>query len=75
MRLNAVDSKGDIPLDIALRLRHQSLADCLVQHGANVDCADLEGRRLLHKSILRSQYFPLFNIIHSIVIHFGRIEW
>ena len=54
MRLNAVDSKGDLALDIALHLRYDALATALVQHGASVDAADQQGRRLLHKAIQRS---------------------
>jgi len=51
--VNAVDSKGELTLDIALHLRYEALALCLVQHGASVDCADAEGKRLLHKAIHR----------------------
>ncbi len=61
MRLNTVDSKGHIALDIALHLRYESLALCLVQHGANVDCVDPAGQRLLHKAILRSNQTKLLN--------------
>ncbi|KZS21164.1 Rabankyrin-5 [Daphnia magna] len=57
VRLNTVDPKGDIALDIALHLRYESLALCLVQHGANVDCVDPTGQRLLHKAILRKDEF------------------
>ena len=49
-----VDTKGDIALDIALKLRYETLAQNLVQHGANVDSADQNGERLLHKAIQRS---------------------
>ena len=56
-----MDSKGDIALDIALNLRYESLALCLVQHGANVDCVDLAGQRLLHKAILRSMFIYMNN--------------
>lgn len=49
-----MDSKGDLALDIALELRYESLAEALVQHGASVDAVDQQGRRLLHKAILRS---------------------
>ena len=61
-RLNAVDCNGELALNIALHLRHDALATCLVQHGASVDCADQDGRRLLHKAIHRRMFlsFPNF---------------
>ena len=61
-RLNAVDSKGDIALDIALKLRYETLAQNLVQHGANVDVADQNGKRLLHIAIQRSAILLKFII-------------
>ena len=54
-----VDAKGDIALDIALKFRYETLAQNLVQHGANVDCTDQNGKCLLHKAIQRSILFFL----------------
>ena len=67
--MNAVDSKGELTLDIALHLRYEALALCLVQHGASVDCADAEGKRLLHKAIHR-RMLPLCQAREYLIIIF-----
>jgi ankyrin repeat protein len=35
VKLNEVDSKGDLPLDLALNSRQESIAQTLIKHKAN----------------------------------------
>jgi len=54
-KLNEFDGNGDLPLDLALRTRQESLATTLMKHRVNVDMADQTGCCLLHKAIKRGQ--------------------
>ena len=53
-KLNEVDEKLDLPLDIALRTKQESIARNLVRSRADVSKTDADGSSLLHKAISRS---------------------
>ena len=54
-RLNEVDEKGSLPLDLALISGQEGLAQTLVDHKCNVNQLDPDkGDSLLHKAIHRS---------------------
>jgi hypothetical protein len=53
-KLNEVDEKLDLPLDIALRTKQESIARNLVRSRADVNKTDADGCSLLHKAISRS---------------------
>jgi len=53
-RLNEPESEGRLPLDLALELREEGIADSLVQHGVNVSRVTDAGETMLHLAIRRS---------------------
>jgi ankyrin repeat protein len=55
--LNEVDNQGDLPLDLALKSKQESVAQTLVGHGVNCSNKDNAGRSLLHKAIKRGKIF------------------
>jgi len=57
-KLNKFDGSGELPLDIALQTRQESIASTLVKHCVNVDMADQTGCCLLHEAIKRGQSEP-----------------
>ncbi|CAG2230838.1 ANKFY1 [Mytilus edulis] len=52
-KLNEVDGKGDLPLDLALHSRQESIAQTLIKHRVDVNRRDNSGKCLLHKAIKR----------------------
>ncbi|KAF4516889.1 hypothetical protein B566_EDAN011234 [Ephemera danica] len=65
-RLNEADTKGDLPLLLALRTRQSELASSLVEHGAGVDTRDPRGHTLLLNSVEREDEFSsLFLLEHG----------
>lgn len=56
VKLNEVDSKGDLPLDLALNSRQESIAQTLIKHRVDVNKRDNSGKCLLHKAIKRGNY-------------------
>lgn len=68
--LNAVDGRGELPLDLALRDKQTSLAKSLVDHGADVDATDARGWTLLHCAIERgeSAHALEYSILHFYLI-------
>jgi ankyrin repeat protein len=55
-RLNEADTKGDLPLLLALRTRQGELAASLVEHGAGVDTRDPRGHTLLLSAVERGKF-------------------
>ncbi|KAK3787016.1 hypothetical protein RRG08_037295 [Elysia crispata] len=53
VKVNEVDNKGDLPLDLALKSQQRSMALNLVSNKADVNRKDNAGRCLLHKAIQR----------------------
>ncbi|XP_025091346.1 rabankyrin-5-like isoform X2 [Pomacea canaliculata] len=56
-RVNEVDNKGDIPLDMALQSMQKSIAQTLVKNHADINRKDNSGKCLLHKAIKRGDEF------------------
>lgn len=52
-KLNEADGRGDFPLDLALQNNQLSIAETLLDHGANIGLKDQQGRTLLHRAIFR----------------------
>ena len=55
-KLDEIDSRGDIALDLALQGRLDGIAQTLVKHKVNVDRADAQGLTVLHKAIKRGMF-------------------
>lgn len=52
-KLNEVDNRGDLPLDLALSTKQESIAMTLFNHKVDVNRRDNAGKCLLHKAIKR----------------------
>ncbi|XP_077996108.1 rabankyrin-5-like isoform X2 [Glandiceps talaboti] len=61
-KLNELDNQGDLPLDLALSTKQESIATELVKHRADVDVTDNDGRCLLHKAVKRDEFSAIFLI-------------
>lgn len=59
-KLDELDSKGDLPLNLALQSKQQGVADTFVKHKVNVNRMDNEGYSLLHRAIKRGELQFLF---------------
>jgi hypothetical protein len=55
--LNEADDKEDLPLDLALRTKQESIAKNLVKNKVDINKTDKNGLSLLHKAIIRSNLF------------------
>ena len=55
-KLDEIDTKGDLALDLALQGRLDGIAQTLVKHKVNVDRADALGLTLLHKAVKRGMF-------------------
>ncbi|XP_052802681.1 rabankyrin-5-like isoform X2 [Mya arenaria] len=64
-KLNEVDSQGDLPLDLALDSRQESVAQTLVSHHVNTSSKDNTGKSLLHKAIKRGDEFSASFLIKN----------
>ncbi|GFN77456.1 ankyrin repeat and fyve domain-containing protein 1 [Plakobranchus ocellatus] len=53
VKVNEVDNKGDLPLDLALKMQQRSMAQNLVLNKADIDRKDNAGKCLLYKAIQR----------------------
>lgn len=51
------DPNGDIPLDLALRMRSESIAKTLVTNKCDLDTPNEKGETLLHLAIMRGDEF------------------
>ncbi|XP_067015008.2 rabankyrin-5 [Anabrus simplex] len=65
-RLNQLDGRGELPLDVALRDQQTSIARTLVEHQADLDARDARGWTLLHRAVERADsYSASFLIEHG----------
>ncbi|CAL4090807.1 unnamed protein product, partial [Meganyctiphanes norvegica] len=55
--LDEADDEGEMALDMALRIREESIANTLLKHGASVTTTDPSGASLLHRAITRGDEF------------------
>lgn len=53
-KLDELDNKGEVALDLSLKLSRNAIAKTLVKYGANVNRKTIDGYSLLHKAIFRS---------------------
>ena len=56
---------NQLPLEIALRERQESIAQTLVNHGCNINSPDHDGYTLLHKAIQHGDEFAATFLIES----------
>ena len=56
-KLDECDDEGDIPLNLALLNRHESMASTLVSNKCNLNILNRDGDGLLHLAILRGDGF------------------
>ena len=52
-RVNELDDHGELPLELALKTKQDSMAENLVRHQADINHIDMENRTLLHLAIKR----------------------
>ena len=55
-KLNEADDKDDLPLDLALKSKQESIAKNLVKNNIDVNKTDSRGFSLLHKAIFRGLF-------------------
>ena len=55
-KLNEADEKDDLPLDLALKSKQESIAKNLVKNNIDVNKTDSRGFSLLHKAIFRGSF-------------------
>ncbi|XP_021369516.1 rabankyrin-5-like isoform X1 [Mizuhopecten yessoensis] len=65
VKLNDVDDKGDLPMDLALQSRQTSIAETLMKHRVDVNRRDNTGKCLLHKAIKRGDEFSAEFLIRN----------
>ncbi|XP_012273711.1 rabankyrin-5 [Orussus abietinus] len=64
--VNAVDSKGERALDVALKARQPSLARTLVEHHADLSAKDSRGLTLLQSAVLKGDSYSAEFIIEQL---------
>ncbi|XP_038074756.1 rabankyrin-5-like isoform X2 [Patiria miniata] len=64
-KLDEIDERGDLPLDLALSTQQEGIANELVKHKVDIDRADSMGRSLLHKAVKRGDKFSAFFLIQA----------
>lgn len=64
-KLNEVDEQGDIPLDLALKGKQESIALSLIGHKADINTVDRHSATLLHKAIMRGDEFAASFLINN----------
>ncbi|XP_046578318.1 rabankyrin-5-like [Haliotis rubra] len=65
VKLNEVDNRGDVSLDLALQTKQEGIAQTLVGHKADVNKKDNSGKCLLHKAIKRGDEFSARFLIQN----------
>ncbi|XP_074641653.1 rabankyrin-5-like [Tubulanus polymorphus] len=64
-KLNEIDNRNDIPLDMALAEKQESIAKTMVSHRVDVNKTDHSGRCLLHKALKRGDEFSASFLIKN----------
>ncbi|KAK6190601.1 hypothetical protein SNE40_002431 [Patella caerulea] len=65
LKLNELDDKGDIALDLALQSKQESISQTLINHKADVNKTDKVGKCLLHKAIKRGDDYAASFLIKN----------
>ncbi|CAH1132015.1 unnamed protein product [Ceutorhynchus assimilis] len=63
--VNVWSQQGDLPLELALRGKNDSVASTLVQHNADVNIRDSQGESLLHRAVKRADSFAALFLLDS----------
>ena len=63
LKLNEPDDKNELPLDLALKSKQESIAKNLVKNHIEINKTDSDGLSLLHKAIQRGKLLILFQMI------------
>ena len=64
-KLSERDQDGQLPLNLALIQRHESICTTLVTHKCDINVADTEGRSMLHLAIIRGDSFAATFLIKN----------
>lgn len=66
-KLNEWDDRGDLPLDLALRTRQESIANSLLKQRGLVDInkTDQDGLSLLHRAVKRDDYYAAMFLVEN----------
>ena len=64
-----MDDRDNLPLDLSLQTKQDTIAAILVDNGANLNATDKDGRPLLHRSILRCTFSQSFKKILGFLSH------
>ena len=68
--MNECDDRNDLPLDLALRSKQESIANYLIKSNIDINKTDNNGLSLLHKAILRGdEYSAMFLIDNKISVN------
>ncbi|KAF7283620.1 hypothetical protein GWI33_023258 [Rhynchophorus ferrugineus] len=62
--VNVWSQQGELPLDLALKSKNESIAATLVQHNADINIRDSDGEPLLHRAIKRGDSFAALFLLH-----------
>lgn len=66
VKINELDNKGELALDLALRDHQTSIAEMLCENKADVDIRDRNGHTLLHLAVQRGDsYAANFLLAHG----------
>lgn len=63
--VNVWSQHDELPLDLALRGKNESIASTLVQHNADVNIRDSYGESLLHRAIKRGDNFAALFLLEN----------
>nr|XP_022906435.1 rabankyrin-5 [Onthophagus taurus] len=63
--VNLWGPNNDLPLDLALKAKNESIATTLIQHNADVNIRDPSGDTLLHRAIKNDDDFSALFLLHS----------
>ncbi|MHB9146880.1 MAG: ankyrin repeat domain-containing protein [Candidatus Amoebophilus sp.] len=55
-KLHAINSKGDTPMHLAVKLNSNKILEVLLRHMDRIDFKDNEGNTLLHLAVLKKNY-------------------
>ncbi|CAF1239781.1 unnamed protein product, partial [Didymodactylos carnosus] len=68
-RVNELDDHEELPLELALRMKQDSMAENLVRHKADINFKDKENRTLLHMAIKRGdEHTATFLVRHQCLL-------
>ncbi|XP_044763640.1 rabankyrin-5 [Coccinella septempunctata] len=63
--VNAWSDEEELPLELALRSKNESLANSLIQHNSDVNIRDKDGEALLHRAIRRKDTHSILFLLDN----------